>query len=121
LWLIGFTGAHRFYYGRPWTGTLWFFTLGLFGIGWLIDAFLLPGMDSEADYRFVSGNQDYGLAWLLLALGGFLGLHRFYQGKIVTGVLYLFTGGLFLLGVIYDVFSLNGQLDYSNRLFRAGY
>jgi TM2 domain-containing membrane protein YozV len=33
LWNFGFTGAHRFYYGRPVTGTIWFFTLGLLGIG----------------------------------------------------------------------------------------
>ena len=40
LWIFGFTGAHRFYYGRPVTGTIWFFTLGLLGVGWLIDLFL---------------------------------------------------------------------------------
>lgn len=39
LWIFGFTGSHRFYYGRPITGTIWFFTLGLLGIGWLIDFF----------------------------------------------------------------------------------
>ena len=33
LWILGFLGAHRFYYGKPVTGTLWFFTLGLLGIG----------------------------------------------------------------------------------------
>ena len=33
LWLFVFTGAHRFYYGRPVTGTIWFFTLWLLGIG----------------------------------------------------------------------------------------
>ena len=47
LWIFGFTGSHRFYFGRPVTGTLWFFTLGLLGIGWLrptadeLDNFLL--------------------------------------------------------------------------------
>jgi TM2 domain-containing membrane protein YozV len=39
---FGFTGAHRFYYGKPVTGTIWFFTFGLLGIGWLIDVFLIP-------------------------------------------------------------------------------
>ena len=39
LWIFGFLGAHRFYYGRPLTGTLWFFTLGLLGVGWLVDLF----------------------------------------------------------------------------------
>jgi TM2 domain-containing membrane protein YozV len=37
LWIFGFTGAHRFYYGKPVTGAIWFFTLGLLGVGWLYD------------------------------------------------------------------------------------
>jgi len=48
LWIFGFTGSHRFYYGKPITGTIWFFTLGLLGIGWLIDLFLIPSMDCLA-------------------------------------------------------------------------
>ena len=28
-WLFGFMGAHRFYYGRQISGTIWFFTAGL--------------------------------------------------------------------------------------------
>jgi TM2 domain-containing membrane protein YozV len=35
LWIFGFTGAHRFYYGKPISGIIWFCTLGLLGIGWL--------------------------------------------------------------------------------------
>ena len=65
LWIFGFLGAHRFYYGKPVTGTIWFFTLGLLGIGWLIDLFLIPSMDREADLRFTSGNTDYSVAWIL--------------------------------------------------------
>ena len=45
LWIFGFFGAHRFYYGKPVTGTIWFFTLGLLFVGWIIDLFLIPGMD----------------------------------------------------------------------------
>ena len=110
-WIIGFTGAHRFYYGRPLTGILWFFTGGLFGIGWLVDAFLIPGMDREADLRYRPGTLDYNLTWVLLVFVGWLGLHRFYQAKIVTGLIYLLTGGLFGIGVVYDVLTLNGQID----------
>jgi TM2 domain-containing membrane protein YozV len=91
LWVFGFTGAHRFYYGRPVTGTLWFFTLGLLGIGWLIDAFLIPSMDRAADRRYVAGGTDYSVAWLLLTFLGWLGAHRFYMGKWGTGILYLLT------------------------------
>jgi TM2 domain-containing membrane protein YozV len=65
LWIFGFTGSHRFYYGKPISGTIWFFTLGLLGIGWLIDLFLIPGMDRQADRRFVAGRIDYSIAWIL--------------------------------------------------------
>ncbi len=41
LWVFGFTGAHRFYYGKPVTGTIWFFTLGLLGVGYLYDYWTL--------------------------------------------------------------------------------
>jgi len=101
LWIFGFLGAHRFYYGKPVTGTIWFFTLGLLGIGWLIDLFLIPGMDRDADFRYQAGPINYSLAWVLLTFLGVFGLHRFYMGKWLTGILYLLTGGFFLLGVLY--------------------
>ena len=110
LWILGFTGAHRFYYGKPVTGTIWFFTFGLFGIGWLIDLFLIPGMDRQADFRFRAGPINYTLAWVLLTFLGIFGIHRMYMGKWLTGLLYLVTGGLFLLGVLYDFWTLNDQI-----------
>ncbi len=115
LWIFGFTGSHRFYYGRPITGTIWFFTLGLLGIGWLIDPFLIPSMDRAADLRFETGNIDYSLAWLLLTFLGIFGVHRMYMGKWLTGILYLLTGGLFLLGYLYDYWTLNTQISEINR------
>ncbi|WP_280547833.1 MULTISPECIES: TM2 domain-containing protein [unclassified Halomonas] len=111
LWLFGFLGAHRFYYGKPVTGTIWFFTLGLLGIGWLIDLFLIPSMDRQADLRFQAGPTNYTLAWLLLTFLGVFGLHRFYLGKWLTGLLYLLTFGLFGLGVLYDFWTLNDQIS----------
>lgn len=116
LWIFGFTGAHRFYYGKPVTGTIWFFTLGLLGIGWLIDVFLIPGMDRSADLRYRPGPYDYSVAWILLTFLGPLGIHRFYLGKVVTGLIYLLTGGLCLLGVLYDFWTLNEQVNEKNAL-----
>ena len=115
LWIFGFTGAHRFYYGKPVTGAIWFFTLGLLGVGWLIDLFLIPGMDREADQRFTTGNYDYSVAWILLTFLGLFGVHRFYMGKLGTGLLWLFTGGLFTIGWLYDFCTLNRQVDECNR------
>jgi TM2 domain-containing membrane protein YozV len=120
LWIFGFTGAHRFYYGKPVTGTIWFFTLGLLGIGWLIDLFLIPGMDRRTDRRYAGGRVDYSIAWLLQTFLGVLGLHRFYLGKWVTGIVWLLTGGLFLVGWLYDFWTLNGQIDEINRDGRGG-
>lgn len=114
LWIFGFLGAHRFYYGKPITGTIWFFTLGLLGIGWLVDLFLIPSMDREADFRFVSGNLDYNLAWILLVFLGLFGVHRMYQDKWLTGILYLLTAGLCGLGVLYDFWTLNDQISIQN-------
>lgn len=114
LWLFGFTGAHRFYYGRPVSGTIYFFTLGLFLIGWLVDLFLIPGMDRDADLRFIAGPLDYNVAWILLTFLGLFGVHRMYMGKWLTGILYLLTGGLLGVGYIYDYWTLNDQLSELN-------
>ena len=114
LWILGFTGSHRFYFGKPISGTLWFLTGGLLGIGWIIDLFLIPGMDRDADAMYQQGTKEYNLAWLLLTFTGVLGGHRFYMEKWLSGLLYLCTGGLFLLGVLYDFWTLNEQLSEIN-------
>lgn len=114
LWLFGFTGSHRFYYGRPVSGTIYFFTLGLFLIGWLVDLFLIPAMDRSADLRFAAGFHDYNVAWILLTFLGLFGIHRMYLEKWITGILYLLTGALLGIGYIYDYWTLNDQLHLAN-------
>jgi TM2 domain-containing membrane protein YozV len=114
LWVFGFTGSHRFYYGKPISGTLWFFTLGLLGVGWLIDVFLIPAMDREADLRFRAGRLNYSVAWALLTFLGLLGVHRMYMGKWVTGIIYLCSAGLLGIGYLYDFWTLNDQLTVEN-------
>ena len=114
LWIFGFMGAHRFYYGRPLTATLYFFTLGLLFVGWIVDLFLIPGMDRDADRRFLAGPKSYNVSWVLLTFLGIFGVHRFYLGKWLTGILWFFTGGLFLVGYLYDYWTLNDQIDEVN-------
>ena len=115
LWIFGFMGAHRFYYGKPVSGTLYFFTLGLLLVGWIIDLFLIPALDRDADRRYVAGPTHYTVAWILLTFLGLFGAHRFYLGKWLTGLLWMLTGGLFLCGYLYDLWTLNEQVDENNR------
>lgn len=115
-WIFGFIGAHRFYYGRQISGTIYFFTLGLLFIGWFVDLFLIPGMNRHADMRFRKGPVDYNIAWLLLAFLGIFGIHRMYMGKWITGLIFLFTGGLFLIGYLWDFWTLNSQISEQNQI-----
>ncbi len=114
LWLFGFLGMHRFYFGKQITGTIWFFTGGLLGIGWLVDLFLIPEMDRRADVEYEPGPIDYNVAWILLTFLGMFGAHRFYMGKWITGLIYLCTGGLVGIGWLYDLWTLNGQISELN-------
>ncbi len=115
LWIFGFMGAHRFYYGRPVSGTLYFFTLGLLFIGWIVDLFLIPGMDRDVDKRYIAGPKSYNVTWILLTFLGIFGIHRLYLGKWFTALIWFFTGGLFLLGYLYDYWTLNRQIDEANQ------
>lgn len=114
LWIFGFTGSHRFYYGKKITGAIWFFTAGLLLIGWIVDFFLIPSMDREADRRYVEGPVHYDVAWIFLTFVGIFGLHRMYMGKWLTGFLYLFTAGLLGIGIIYDFLTINEQISEIN-------
>ena len=115
LWIFGFFGAPRFYYGRPISGTIWFFTLGLLLVGWIIDLFLIPSMDRAADRRYTAGPTSYTIAWILHTFLGVFGAARLYMGKWFTAIIWFFTGGLFLLGWLYDYWTLNEQIDEVNR------
>ena len=57
---------------------------------------------------------------LLCVLGfcGIAGLHRFYTGRIVSGILYFLTGGWFGIGTAIDLYHIfkNSFVDSEERL-----
>ena len=59
---------------------------------------------------------NVGVAYLLWLFSGFgaLGLHRFYLGKIGTGLLWFVTGGLCGIGCVYDAVTLSRQVREAN-------
>ena len=46
------------------------------------------------------------VSFLLCLFLGYLGIHKFYEGRVLMGILYLFTGGLFGIGIIVDLIVL---------------
>jgi hypothetical protein len=59
------------------------------------------------------------LLCIIPSLFGIAGIHRFYLGKIGTGLIYLFTFGLLGIGIIYDLFTIPRQVREAN-LLRGG-
>ena len=58
------------------------------------------------DVNEKKSDKEWLPALLLCIFLGVLGGHRFYVGKIGTGVLWLFTGGLLGIGVIVDLYKI---------------
>jgi len=59
---------------------------------------------------------DFCLCFFL----GYFGIHKFYEGKIKMGIIYLFTCGLFCIGVIVDLIMIlcNSAKDNKGRIIR---
>ena len=63
--------------------------------------------------------RELWIAYLLWFLLGPVGVHKFYLGKMGMGILYLFTGGIFLIGWIIDLFTLPSQVRAYNDEVRS--
>ncbi|MEM8673527.1 MAG: TM2 domain-containing protein [Cyanobacteria bacterium P01_G01_bin.67] len=59
---------------------------------------------------------DPGVAYILWTFGlmGFCGIHRFYSGKITSGLIYFFTLGFFGVGQFVDLFLIPGMTKERN-------
>ncbi|XP_077985386.1 uncharacterized protein LOC144440032 [Glandiceps talaboti] len=99
---LGILGVHHYYLGRTRWGILYTFSLGLFGIGWVVDLVRMEWLvgSSEND-----DTDDYRLddAYLLVIVFGWLGFHNHYLGRPGWWCFYMFTFGLFGIGWIVDI------------------
>ena len=86
-------------------------------IGWIIDLFLMPFQamrppnDLITPYARTSTTTWRGCCshfWRVF------GIHRFYMGKWITGTIWFLTGGLVLVGWLYDLWTLNQQISEEN-------
>jgi TM2 domain-containing membrane protein YozV len=60
------------------------------------------------------------IAYILFLFLGLLGAHKFYLGKTGWGILYIFTGGIFAVGLLIDLFSLPAQVRHYNQGLTKG-
>ena len=74
----------------------------------------MPSLERGAERRYKHGYLDYTVGWILLTFVGIFGIHRFYMGKWLSGALYLLSGGVFLIGIVYDFWTLNDQISEEN-------
>ena len=59
--------------------------------------------------------KDVWVAYLLWFFLGGLGVHKFYMQKMGMGILYIFTGGIFLIGLLFDLFTIPSQVRQFNQ------
>ena len=59
---------------------------------------------------YMSHDDDYGArvfwSYLMLLFFGAFGVHRFFLGRPISACVYLFTGGLCGLGILFDIFAI---------------
>lgn len=65
--------------------------------------------NTNANNAVVGNAKNKWVAFILCLFLGVIGAHKFYEGKAGMGILYLFTGGLFFIGVIIDLIAILGK------------
>lgn len=113
---FGLFGFHRFFLNQKWWGLLYLCTLGILGLGVVFDIFYMPKF-FEKSSRLEKGDVDYNLCWILFVFTGVLGLHKLYLGKPLMFFFYLSSLGFLGLGLVYDLFTLNKQINKANCLY----
>jgi TM2 domain-containing membrane protein YozV len=71
-------------------------------------------------YVYAINPKSTGVTYLLWFFFGVLGIHHFYMGKTGRGILWLLTGGLFLVGLVIDLFTIPAQVRQVNAQRAVG-
>ncbi|CAG5118853.1 unnamed protein product [Candidula unifasciata] len=120
LWFpFGLLGFHHYYLGNHGCGILYTLTGGLFGIGWIVDAFRIPGLvraSNESQFNQAKAKSACVAAGLALCPFGILGAHHYYLRRPIWGLVYTFTCGLMGFGWLVDLFRLPVLIKRANKI-----
>ncbi|HLH63943.1 MAG TPA: TM2 domain-containing protein [Ktedonobacteraceae bacterium] len=107
---LGHLGIHRFYTGRIVSGIFQLLTLGGFGIWTLIDLIMILSGDFKDQYNrplyhppVTGGTRNWTTTAFLCLFLGWLGIHRFYTGHVISGIFQLLTFGGFGIWTLIDL------------------
>ena len=129
---LGALGMHRFYLGKTKSAILQLITLGGLGIWVLIDLILLITNklkinDTKRDIQEIEketkiSDKNWFITFVLCWMFGILGVHRFYSGKIKSGIIQLFTLGGLGVWALLDLFEIATHqfTDKNNKLIVKG-
>lgn len=84
-------------------------TVGLPGTGLSYSQTSVASSSQSVPAELEPSPKNKTAALILAILTGYIGIHRFYVGKVGTGILWLLTGGMFLVGWIVDVCKIAGN------------
>ncbi|XP_071496946.1 uncharacterized protein [Diadema antillarum] len=131
--ILGLFGLHHFYLNRTYFGYIYAFTLGIFGMGWILDWFRIKSLvrtcnqeTREAQirgYTLYSNRFPFPLtkvtlwdAFLLwLPPVGLMGFYQFYLGRTHIGMYHSFTLGRLGIGWLFDLFRLPAFVRKANE------
>ncbi len=109
-YLLGYLGVHRFYTGRIISGIFQLLTFGGLGIWVLVDLIMIVTDNfTDSDNRPLyhqpvrGGDKSWVVTALLCMFLGSMGIHRFYTGRIISGIFQLLTFGGFGIWTLIDL------------------
>lgn len=125
FWLLalGIFGAHRYYLSKPLTGFFFTLTLGFCGLGVIFDILTLPFLVNRAKIEVVCSKLDIAPLldvslnemYIVALTFGFLGIHRFYLGNYILGLMYMLTLGFLGVGVLADIWNMPYLVEKHNN------
>lgn len=108
---LGIFGAYHYYLGNVKLGLIYTFTLGIFGIGWIVDLFRMPKLVKKAGLD----KRSVGTAYIMsMPPFGLFGAYHYYLGNYALGITYTLTLGIFSIGWIVDLFRMKKLVKAAN-------